>query len=293
MKVASQWLEYDGGDALAEFGQENPRSGCVFLRNYTAQYLEWGQGPTLVLLPGLAGGVGLINPLAAALARHFRVISYQLRGEDDCFALRRRFDLSDLVEDLVEFLDGMCLESPILLGVSFGAAIALEFASRHRNRLSALVTQGGDIRFRRGLLRQVAGQVLSHYPLPPNSPFVNQFFSLLFGGRPSSSPIFEFVTRQCWQTDQSVMAHRFKLAEGFDLTSNARRISVPTLLLTGDRDLLVSERGLCELHGVIQGSKLVTLKGAGHLAFITHQTEMVRSISQFAHALLPVTTSAH
>ena len=73
-----------------------------------------------MLVPGLAGGFDLLGPLARLLARDFQVISYQLRGEDDYFALRRRFDLPDLVEDLSEFLDWFGLERPAVMGVSFG-----------------------------------------------------------------------------------------------------------------------------------------------------------------------------
>ena len=65
----------------------------------------------------------------------------------------------------------------------------------------------------RSLLQRVAGMVLTRYPLPTNNPFVNQFFNLLFGSRQKQGPLFQFVTRQCWQTDQSVMAHRFRLVD--------------------------------------------------------------------------------
>jgi pimeloyl-ACP methyl ester carboxylesterase len=164
----------------------------------------------------LAGGFELLGPLARLLARRFRVISYQLRGEDDCFALRRRFGLQDLVEDLAEFLDWQGLESPTVLGVSFGGVLALEFAARFPYRLEHLIVQGAGARFERGLLQRIAGLVLTRYPLPSDNPFVNQFFNLLFGGRQRPGPLFEFVTRQCWQTDQSVMAHRFQLVERSD-----------------------------------------------------------------------------
>ena len=46
-------------------------------------YKEWGEGPPLILVPGLAGGYELLGPLARLLAGHFRVISYQLRGEEE------------------------------------------------------------------------------------------------------------------------------------------------------------------------------------------------------------------
>src|SRR5579883_3314743 len=110
----------------AAFSAGLGRSSFAQLRHYTAAYREWGDGPPLILVPGLAGGFELLGPLARLLANHFRVISYQLRGEDNCFALRQPFDLQDLVEDLAEFVDSLCLESPTVFGVSFGGILALE-----------------------------------------------------------------------------------------------------------------------------------------------------------------------
>jgi pimeloyl-ACP methyl ester carboxylesterase len=233
------------------------------------------------LVPGLAGGFGLLGPLARMLARHFRVISYQLRGEDNCFALRCRFGLSDLVEDLAEFIDWHCLERPTLVGVSFGGILALEFAASHPYRLNELVVQGVGARFERTLVQQVASTVLSRFPLPADNPFVNQFFNLLFGRRQSKTPLFQFVTRQCWQTDQSVMAHRFRLAEEFDPGARLNRIRVPTLLIAGDRDVLVSERSLRELKAGIRRCRTVRLRDCGHLAAVTHPERIADEVRRF------------
>src|SRR5438067_7606380 len=252
-----EWLSSSG----AEFSAGVGRSGWAHLKHYSAEYREWGEGPPLVLVPGLAGGFELLGPLARLLAEDFRVISYQLRGEDDCFALRRRFGLQDLVSDLAEFLDWHCLESPAVLGVSFGGVLAVEFAARFPYRLRSLALQGVGARFERGLLQRVAGMVLARYPLPTDNPFINQFFNLLFGGRQKPGPLFEFVTRQCWQTDQSVMAHRFQLVEPFDMTSRLERIRIPTLILSGDRDLLVSEASVRDLQDGIAQAQRVRLSG--------------------------------
>ena len=162
MKASINWLAASG----AEFSAGTGHSGYAQLKHYSVAYREWGDGPPLVLIPGLAGGFELLGPLVRLLAEHFRVISYQLRGEDDCFALRRRFGLGELVGDLAELLDWLYLESPAVLGVSFGGVLALEFAARFPHRLRGLVIQGAGARFEQGLLQQVAGMVLSRYPLP-------------------------------------------------------------------------------------------------------------------------------
>src|SRR5947209_3292198 len=112
VKASVGWLSASG----AEFSAGEGRLGCAHLRHYSATFREWGEGPPLLLVPGLAGGFELLGPLARLLARDFRVISYQLRGEDDPFALRQRFGLCELVEDLAEFTAWMGLESPAVLG---------------------------------------------------------------------------------------------------------------------------------------------------------------------------------
>jgi pimeloyl-ACP methyl ester carboxylesterase len=275
--ASSSWITATGAEYSAGLG----RVGYAPLTHYTVEYREWGEGPPLVLVPGLAGGYGLLGPVARLLARHYRVISYQLRGEGDCFALRRPFGLTDLVDDLAEFLDWHFLESPIVFGVSFGGVLALEFAARNPHRLQNLVLQSVGARFERNLLHRVAGTVLADYPLPTDSPFVNQFFNLLFGGKNTSRSLSHFVTRQCWQTDQSVMAHRFRLVENFDITRRLRRIQVPSLILSGDRDLLVSPASLEALHQGIADSRLVQLAGAGHLGFVTQPERVAQEVHSF------------
>lgn len=277
MKASVEWLE----TTSAEFSPGLGRSGCAQLRNYTVAYREWGEGQPLVLIPGLAGGLELLGPLARCLARRFRVISYNLRGEDDCFALRRHFGLPDLVEDLAEFMDWHCLERPVLLGVSFGGVLALEFAARHATRLSGLAVQGVGAHYERGLVQRLAAAVLSRYPLPPDNAFVNQFFNLVLGGPQKPGPLFEFVTRQFWQTDQSVIAHRFQLVQEFDVQGRMDRIATPSLLMAGDRDVLVSGRTLRALNEGIRGSQLVRLPGSGHFAFVTHPGRVADEVTRF------------
>jgi pimeloyl-ACP methyl ester carboxylesterase len=222
-----------------------------------------------------------LGPLAKRLARDFQVISFQLRGEDDCFALRRSFGLTDLVGDLAEFLDWYGLEQPDVMGVSFGGVLALELASRRPNRLRSLVLQGVGARFERGLLQQVAGMVLSGYPLPVDNPFVNQFFNLLFGSKQKPGPLFQFVVGQCWQTDQGVMAHRFRLVEQFDAVGRLHRVKAPALLLTGDRDLLTSPKSLRDLADDLPDCRSVTLPGCGHLAFVTRPDRVAEEVKRF------------
>jgi len=222
-----------------------------------------------------------VGPLARELSRHFKVISYQLRGEDDCFALRQRFGLADLASDLQEFLDWFGLERPNLMGVSFGGVLALELAIRKPGCVGSLILQGVGSRFESGPLQQLAGHVLSRFPLPADNPFFNQFFNLFFGGRQRPGPLVDFVVRQSWRTDQGVMAHRFRLVEDLDFTSRLSAVRAPALVIAGDRDLLVSVAGLRDLATRLPDSRCVQLPGCGHLAFVTHPERMAAEVCAF------------
>jgi 3-oxoadipate enol-lactonase len=278
--ATDKWL----ATSAAAFRADNGRGGVADLVHYNAQFCEWGAGPPIILIPGLAGGFDLLGPLARELARHYHVISYQLRGEDDCFALRRRFGLGDLVEDLREFITWYGLERPVVCGVSFGGVLAVEYAARYPQHVQGVGVQGVGVRYERGLLQRIASLVLSGYPLPPNSPFVNQFFNLLFGSR-QSRPVFEFVTRQCWQTDQSVMAHRLHLVERCDLSSRLERVTAPTCVLAGERDLLVSPASLEALSDGLPDGRGEMLAQCGHLAFVTHPQLCAEKLHQFIRGL--------
>ena len=256
--------------------------GCALLSHYAADFRHGGDGPPLVLIPGLAGGIQLVSSLATHLSRRFHVYTYQLRGEEGGSSLRRSFGLGEQVADLAEFVAYLRLEMPIIVGVSFGAVLGLEYAIQHPCQLAGLAVQGADVRYHRTLLRMIAGQVLAGYPLPPDNAFVNQFYNLLLGGPAGDRKLFEYVAELCWQTEQSVMAHRFALAEQVDLTARVRRIRVPTLLLAGDRDVLVSTEGLRLMRRSIAQARLVKLAGAGHLAFVTHPEKMAQEIGRFA-----------
>src|SRR5258707_530545 len=163
MEARSMWISPAWRSSHTTLDPSREIQGYAQLSHYTATYRERGEGPPLVVIPGLAGGIDMLGPMVRRLSRHLRVITYQLRGEEDCFALRRRFDMDDLVEDLAEFLDYHGLERPNLLGVSFGGVIGVEFAARFAHRVATLTVQGVGAKLDSSLVKLVAGMALSGY----------------------------------------------------------------------------------------------------------------------------------
>jgi len=246
---------------------------------------EMGQGEPIVLVPGLAGGEGLLGPLARLLARDHRVITYGLRGDRFPAGLTRPHDLGELANDLGELIGQLGLERPTVFGVSFGGAIALELAIEQPQRLGALVLQGVEPRFRPNLGATIARRVLERFPLPSDNRFVNQFFNLLHGGKPEPGPLVDFVIERCWETDQSIIAQRIAMLESFDVANRAWQIDVPTLVMAGTRDVIVPSIRQRALAAAIPTAQFELLEGAGHIAFLTHRVEVTRMVRKYLRTL--------
>ncbi len=277
MKRRSEWMM---SSYFHEGIQHQVRIGGEWV-----EVTEMGQGDPIVLVPGLAGGCKLLGPLAHLLARGHRVITYDLRGDRFPTGTARPRELGDLAGDLGMLIEQLGLERPAVFGVSFGAAIALEFAIEQPERLGALILQGVEARFRTTLGATIARRVLERFPLPSDNRFVNQFFNLLHGGKPEPGPLVDFVVARCWETDQSVMAQRIALLETFDVGDRLWRIDVPTLVLAGSRDVIVPPERQRALASAIPGACLEILDGAGHVGFLTHRTEVARSVRKLLRTL--------
>lgn len=266
----------------------SPATGFLSLSDqFTTEYYEQGEGEPLVVIPGLAGGTGLIQPLIDSLSDRFRVISFELRGETNGF-FDRRYHFDRLVRDVGDVLDGLRLERPGLLGLSFGGAIALDYASRNSNRLSFLAVQGAGPSHHAGAFAGVARRVLERLLLPDNSPFVNQFFRLLTADRSDDGTTMDFVAGHCWRTDQSIMAHRFSLLDEYDITDRLGRLRLPVLSITGENDVLATPSSLEALHTAAPNVEAHILPGAGHFAFVTHAEKIAGLVSDFSRGVLAV-----
>ena len=110
-----------------------------------AQVWDAGEGKPVVLLHGIAGGRRLFYRLVPLLAQKHRVIVPPLRGEDIASTSR---DPKTYLDDIAALLDALELEDATVLGISFGAYLALGYAARGDARVTRTIVQGGFPKFR-------------------------------------------------------------------------------------------------------------------------------------------------
>ncbi len=98
-----------------------------------------GDGPPLLLIPGLGATRVVFDPLLPFLAPHFRVAVYDQRGIGASQEDPGPFTTEQLGDDGAAVLDGWGIERATVLGASFGGMVAQQLAVRHPDRVNALV----------------------------------------------------------------------------------------------------------------------------------------------------------
>ena len=108
---------------------------------------NWGgEGRPVVLLHGLASTCRIWDFVAPILARDFAVIAVDQRGHGDSGKPEQGYDFASVAGDAAALLEGRGIQSPVLVGHSWGADVALELAAARPDLLQGSVfVDGGTI----------------------------------------------------------------------------------------------------------------------------------------------------
>lgn len=125
-----------------------PTSSYLFLNGLRFHYLRWGEaGPPLVLVHGLASNAHIWELAAAELAADFRVFALDQRnhGLTDPAPAEDGFAFATITRDLQAFIEALNLEPPVLVGHSWGAAVALHYAAGRPAAAAGMVLVDGAL----------------------------------------------------------------------------------------------------------------------------------------------------
>jgi pimeloyl-ACP methyl ester carboxylesterase len=241
----------------------------------TLAYTRCGTGTALVLLHGIGSSREAWRPVLAALAEQFDVLAIDLPGfgESEPFPPSVEPAPAALAAAVAEFLDGLGITTPHLVGNSLGGWAALELAGiRPAASVTLLSPAGLWSRARTPLYCRFslrASRWLAKHAAGPLSRIVNYRLGrvLVLGqthGQPASlSPEY---ARAAIQT--------FGTCPGYDatLTATANRryrsesvIDAPVTVAFGSRDLLLLPRQSRHLDQLPPDTRVGELPGCGHL----------------------------
>jgi pimeloyl-ACP methyl ester carboxylesterase len=210
--------------------------------------------PVVVFIHGLAASLEVWKGQAERLGDRFRVLRYDLRSHGGSEAIDRPCTRSDLASDLVALLDAVGVERAALVGHSAGGVIAMQTAVEHPERVAALVLVGtaSECNDKTAAWYERSAETARR----EGGDAARKVMGLRSDAGPSpDGPGCAQVT----------LAMRTLNRE--PLTQSLRRVTVPALILVGEKDFL-GAGGSVILSRTIEGSELEIVAGRGHGVYL-------------------------
>ncbi|MEO6029340.1 MAG: alpha/beta fold hydrolase, partial [Candidatus Binatia bacterium] len=244
-------------------------------------YEEHGNGDPLLLVMGLAADSTAWLFQLPAFSERYRTIVFDNRGVGRSSKPVGPYTIRQMADDAAGLLAALGIDRAHVVGVSMGGMIAQELALQHPERVRSLVLActypepDEEVRLgRASSMAQLGGTVdasgaasIDMATLDPMMIFStllpkvfsptflqNQLPTLmqLFGGALQWGFSIEAIMAQV----DAVMSHQ--------TTDRLRHVTAPTLVLTGDADLLIPPANSDVIAKEIPGAQLVKIPGGTH-----------------------------
>jgi 3-oxoadipate enol-lactonase len=247
-------------------------------------YRVLGEGPPVVLLHPFPVNHEFWLPVAEALATRYRVILPDLRGHGDSAVGEGPATMEKHAADIARVMDDTDVGRAQLIGVSIGGYVLFEFWRRHRGRVAALGLCNTKAPADSAEAR--AGRLLAADDVLERGAelfFESMIPRLLGRSTLETRPdLVEGALRMMRKMPPEAVAQVQRgMAERADSMDTLKTINVPTLLVTGDEDILtgVNEAELMRRH--ISGSQLRVIPKAGHYSAWEQPEEVSKVLRQF------------
>jgi 3-oxoadipate enol-lactonase len=247
-------------------------------------HMEWGSGsvPPLLLIPGIPAIADDWSSLAARLAPHRRVISYDNRGSGRSPVPPGPYTTEQMAADGVALLDRLGIEQADVFGMSMGGMIAQELALGWPGRVRRLVlgcTHCGLAHAApqpraagRAFALRTDDWALRMKTLAPFAFAPGVDADLLDGFIAKKSADVQDLAGYAAQI-AAVLAH--------DTYDRLPLIEAPTLVITGNQDQVIPGESSEPLADRIPGARLEIILHTGHLFFVEDPDSTVRLLEDF------------
>jgi pimeloyl-ACP methyl ester carboxylesterase len=113
-------------------------------RGLRFRYLDWGgEGRPAMLLHGLASNARIWDLVAPLIDRRLRVVALDQRGHGQTDKPDGGYDFASITADVAAVVEALALERPLLVGHSWGAQVALQYAADRPHAVSGLALVDG------------------------------------------------------------------------------------------------------------------------------------------------------
>ncbi len=258
-------------------------------------YEEAGTGLPVIFVHEFAGDHRSWEPQLRHFSRRYRCIVYSARGypPSDIPGDPERYSQARATDDIAAVLRHLGIAEAHIVGLSMGGFATLHFGFRHPQMARSLVVAGCGYgaeparqeAFRRDcaatadVLERSMAEAARSYALGPTRVQLQNKDPR--GWREFAERLAEHSGIGSALTMRGVQMRRPSL---WDLTAEMKRLSVPTLIVTGDEDEPCLEPGLL-MKRMIRSAGLVVLPQAGHAINLEEPQGFNQAVESFFHAV--------
>lgn len=251
-------------------------------------YWTLGDGPAVVLLHPFPVHHEFWLPVAGTLSTRYRVILPDLRGHGKSGGGDGPATMDKHAADIKNVMDDADVGRAPLIGVSIGGYLLFEFWRKYRTRVAAFglcntKAPADNPEARAGRL-QAANEVLNRGTEPFFESMIQKV--LARSTRESRPDLVDGALRMMRKmSPQDVAQVQRGMAERPDSVETLSTINVPTLLITGDEDLMTGINEAELMHRHIPGSQMRVIPKAGHYSPWEQPEQAARLLRQFLDEL--------
>ena len=238
--------------------------------------------PPLFLSHSLGQDHGMWDAQAEALAPHFRVVRYDIRGHGASGVTPGDYTVADLGQDVLRLADESGISQFAFCGLSLGGMIAQWLAANAPTRVTAIVLANTSPLPGFERMEQRRQSVLGRGMAAVVDEVMERFFSpahLAAGG-----PTVAEARRTLLATDPVGYAGACAAVRDTDLTGLLPRIQCPTLIVDGAYDVSLPWQGHGEAMAAGLAHATVVRLAAAHLSNLERPRSFTAALLRF---LLP------
>ncbi|HED12225.1 MAG TPA: 3-oxoadipate enol-lactonase [Gammaproteobacteria bacterium] len=238
--------------------------------------------PVVVLSHSLSSSNMMWAPQLIQLEEHFQVLRYDVRGHGRSGVPLGEYSLSQLAVDVIGLLDALAIEHVHFVGLSMGGMIAQTLALQYSQRLCSVALCDTMARIpvstqAAWTQRIEAAQRDGMASLAEAT--ITRWFSADFIAK--NPPILQQIKQQICMTPVAGFIGCCHAISRLDQLEQLASISLPVLIMVGDRDPATPPAEAAAMHAQITDSHLVTLEGALHLSNVEQATVFNQRLLQF------------
>lgn len=238
----------------------------INIKQNKISYIQYGEGKDIILLHGWGQNIEMMKPLGDKLCSKYRITIIDFPGFGLSEEPQEAWYLEDYKNMLEDLIKELKIKKPILIGHSFGGRVAIKYASA--NKVEKVVLLASPCVRIKDNKRDLKTKVLKSIKKLPGMNKLGEFAKNFIGSRD-------------YKNASPKMRQILVNTVNEDLTEDARKIKVPTLLIWGDQDQEATLEEGKMLENLLEDGGLVVLNGLTHYAYLEALPRVANIIDVF------------